>query len=108
MRLPDGWVAVDRERAAALEAELRRELPAGHRLQGLALTAVASSRDDDDVLFRPMSGGGPFYVVHLTWSVETDPAWPWTDAYDDMDDFLERRPREEMEDDWGGRDREDS
>ena len=55
-----------------------------------------------------MSGGGPFYVVHLTWSVETDPAWPWTDAYDDMDDFLERRPREEMEDDWGGRDREDS
>lgn len=97
--LPKGWVVVDSAMAAKFEAELRRELPAGHQLHGRALRAIARRDDRDDVLFVPIVPGASVYRVHLTWSVETDPRWPWTEVYDSVDDFCERWPREELADD---------
>jgi hypothetical protein len=67
------------------------------------LVAVARRHHRDDVLFRSPDGTGPVFCVHLTWAVETDPTWPWTETYTDIADFLERWPREELEeadDDW--------
>jgi hypothetical protein len=97
MELPESWIPLGREEASRLEAELRRELPAAHRLRGLDLVAVARRRLHDDVLFRPAAGGDHLFCVHLTWSVETDPTWPMTVAYRDLDHFLERWPLEEEE-----------
>jgi hypothetical protein len=94
MQLPPGWFPVDDESAARLEAELRRELPSGHVLHKRLVRAVARRQDRDDVLFRS-SEDEAVYCVHLTWSVERDPEWPGTEAYANMDDFLERWPREE-------------
>lgn len=99
MQLPEGWFSISREDAVKLEAELRREMIRSHALYGRTLRAVARRERRDDVLFRSDTDHGPVFVVHLTWSVETDPTWPWTIAYPDIDDFLERWPREELGDD---------
>jgi hypothetical protein len=96
VELPRGWVEVSGESAAKLEEELRREVPRAHRLFGRDLQAVARRQDRDDVLFRSSDGGT--FCVHLTWSVENDPKWPWTEAYRDLVDFLHRWPREELDD----------
>lgn len=98
MRLPDTWVALDANTAAKLEAELRRELPASHALQGLHLRAIARRGARDDVLFERTDSDGTVYCVHLTWSVESDPTWPWTVAYASRAEFLARWPREESDD----------
>lgn len=87
------------ESAAKLEAELRRELPAAHQLQGRPVRAVARREDQDDVLFRSAAEDGPVFCVHLTWSKESDPSWPSTDTYANLGDFLQRWPREELGDD---------
>lgn len=89
------------ESAANLEAELHRELPASHQLHGRQLEAVGRRAGRDDVLFRSRSQGGPVFWVHLTWAIENDPPWPWTETYRDLEDFLERWPREELKDDEG-------
>ena len=94
MQLPKGWIPVSGESAATLEAELHRELPVGHQLHGRQLRAVARREDRDDVLFRSAPEGGAVFWVHLSWSVESDPKWPSTDAYTNLDDFLERWPRQ--------------
>src|SRR5262245_60432115 len=99
MHLPEGWVVVDSVMAGKLEAELKRELPAGHRLAGHQLRAIARRADRDDVLFEPVGVGASVYWVHLTWSVENNPEWPWTEVYDGIDDFCDRWPREELGDD---------
>lgn len=98
MDLPKTWFALSREDAAELEKELRRELPAPHQLHGRDLIAIAHRANRKDVLFQTASGGGEFFWVHLTWSVETDPRWPWTVIYRNLADFVERWPREELED----------
>ena len=98
MILPQDWIIVDAETAAALEVELHRELPTSHQLLGRQVRAVARRTRCDDVLFCAASNDAPLYLVHLTWSVETDPKWPSTIVYDNIDDFLERWPREELED----------
>ena len=85
------------ESAAKLEAELHRELPAAHQLHGRQVHAVARREDRDDVLFLSEERG-PVFWVHLTWSMESDPKWPWTETYRNLDDFLERWPREELGD----------
>lgn len=97
VRLPDSWSPLSRDEAQAVEKELRRELPPAHQLQDHQLIALARYRRDD-ILFRSQDDQGPVFCVHLTWSVETDPAWPWTESYKDMGDFLERWPREQLDD----------
>jgi hypothetical protein len=49
----------------------------------------------DDVLVCPRTAAGPVYWVHLTWQVETDPTWPWTETYSDAADFVTRWHEEE-------------
>lgn len=74
-----------------LEDELRRELASSHRLHAQAharaLRAVARRIDRDDFLFVGDEGA---YVVHLTWSVETEPHWPTTETFRSVDDWIQR------------------
>lgn len=87
VELPDGWFELQPTTAGQLEAELRRELCSGHPLFGLPVRAVARRGDRDDVLFRSASDDRVF-VVHLTWSAETDPRWPATSEYASHQQFL--------------------
>jgi hypothetical protein len=98
MGLPETWIPLDASTAAKLEAELRRELPAGHALRDVQLRAIARRGAKDDVLFERTDSDGTVYCVHLTWSVESDPNWPWTVAYANRAEFVDRWPREESDD----------
>jgi len=89
MDLPAGWARVDADAARKLEAELRRETPLGHVLHGQAMHAIARCETSDDVLYRSESDTDAVFLIHLTWSVETDPEWPATTRYADMAVFLE-------------------
>jgi len=102
MILPQGWTPVTDAAAATLLSELRREMPATHQLRGQDVQAIARRDHRDDVLFRSPSEGGPVFWVHLTWSVESDPKWPWTVVYESLGDFLERWPREEPREELEG------
>jgi hypothetical protein len=96
--LPATWRELAPLEAASLESELRRELSPTHCLSNRMLRAIARRDGYDDVLFAPASGHAPVYCVHLTWSVETDPAWPWTNEYRDQAEFAKRWPRENADD----------
>ena len=90
MTLPAEWRTVENDEARGLIAELRRELPSGHDLFGLELEAIARHETTDDVLFRQVPDDGPRFWVHLTWNVESDPAWPHTVVCHGEEAFLER------------------
>ncbi len=79
------WERVEDGRG--LEAELARELVAGHVLFGKTVRAAARRWDRDDFLFV---GEEIVAVVHLTWSRETDPHWPSTVLYASLSDWIER------------------
>lgn len=98
MPLPPQWLELTLGQATPLEAELHRELSRDHELYGRALRAIARRERRDDVLFASADGRGPIFWVHLTWAVETNPQWPWTETYRDLDDFAERWQREELDD----------
>jgi|SRR3954467_13550385 hypothetical protein len=98
MSLPRSWQPVAADTAVQFEAELRREVCTAHRLHGLRLQAVARRENRDDVLFTSDGKLGPVFVVHLTWSIESDPKWPSVIEYADMADFLGRWEREELTD----------
>ena len=87
------WIVIPEEDAHTFEAELRREVPCGHIMYGRNLRAVAGRLDQDDVFFQE-EGDAAMLVVHLTWSVETDPKWPGVTEYRTLADSLEWWPRE--------------
>jgi hypothetical protein len=66
--LPPAWQPITTDRAQALLAELRAELPAGHVLHKVPVHAVAEAIDADDVLFRHCNDPVRFTVVHLTYA----------------------------------------
>ena len=72
------WFAVNDPRLAE---ELRRELPPGHILAGVAVAACAQRQDRDDVLFEILDGSGRLALVHLTHQAESDPRWPLTTVF---------------------------
>ena len=78
------WVA---DGSAALVGELRRELPAGPVLHGVPVAPIARRQDTDDVLFALNDGTGRVAMVHLTWAVESDPAWPATSVYSSLESW---------------------
>jgi len=90
VQLPDGWEPVVGKDAAELEAEVRREVCSSHALHGRRLRAIARRKNRKDVLFRSDGDSGAVYWVHLTWSVEADPRWPYTESYASVDDFARR------------------
>jgi hypothetical protein len=71
-------------------AELHRELPRGHVLRDVPVSALAYRQDRDDVLFAFNDGSDRVAVVHLTFRVENDPRWPITDVYESIEDFANR------------------
>ena len=69
-----------------LGEELRRELPAGHPLEGRDLAALARSERRDDVLFHD---GQDYVLVHLTWSAQNTLPFPLFEVLeDDIASFL--------------------
>lgn len=67
--------------------ELNKEMCKGHKLYGLKFKALARKADRDVFLFNVEGAGSPLYVVHLTWSKETSPEWPWITPFESKDDF---------------------
>ena len=83
------WEQLPPDRAAALEAELQRELSPGHPLHGVTLSALACSHRADDVLFR--LDDDRVADVHLTLSRKTErPPWPSHDIYPSLDAWREQ------------------
>lgn len=69
-----------------LGEELRRELPAGHPLEGRDLAALARSERRDDVLLHD---GQDYILVHLTWCAQNDLPFPLFEVVeDDIEQFL--------------------
>lgn len=94
MELLSPWYA---DRNDALAIELKREVPAGHVLRDVCVNAVARRQDKDDVLFALQDGTGRVAVVHLTWQVETDPAWPTVSMFQTIASWLETMERDHAE-----------
>ena len=82
-----------------LDTELSRTLAPGHVLEGNTFCAVARRFDRDDVLFHITSPEELYAVVHLTWATsrETDPAWPRTEIFATLDDFVNNRMKPDIE-----------
>ena len=74
----------------AFEAELRREVKAGHLLFGLPLAAIGRRYDQDDVLFAVSDGSDRVAEVHLTWAAKKEnPPWPWTSIFNSFAEWVE-------------------
>ena len=88
------WIKVS-QHAANLEAELRKELAAGHPLHSLNVRAVAQRIDADDVLFEVDSPDFRYAVVHLNWTgePERDPQWPQTETFATFQDWADNRAK---------------
>ncbi len=97
--LAEGWFESDTDRATALLAELKREVPPGHVLRGARVSVVAHRDGTDDILCRHVDDPSRFTVVHLTWlgREEIDAQHPAVEADGDFDSFLAYEAR------FGGR-----
>jgi hypothetical protein len=88
MNYLEPWYALAEEECITLRAELTRELPPGHALEGIQVKCLARRQDRDDVLFELQDGTGRFASVHLTWQVEREPPWPSTVIYEGVAEWL--------------------
>lgn len=84
------WGPVPAEHNEGTIAELRREIPAGHILNGRSIQTVGRRQDCDDVLFYLGESKPQFAVVHLTYQKETNPGWPNTWLYDSLQVWVEQ------------------
>jgi len=85
------WRPIPHDYASKAEAELHREMCAGHVLFGRTVTAVGiNGIDCDDILLYLGDTPPQFAVVHLTWKQESDPEWPWTVLYDSLTAWVEQ------------------
>lgn len=96
---PPPWysVAEDPAEAAAMEHELRRELSAGHPLFCLPIRTIGRRQRTDDVLFMIDDGTGRVAEVHLTWTQNESPPWPFTTIYPSAEAWMADRVREDRE-----------
>jgi hypothetical protein len=76
------------DNGAPLVKELERELAPGHVLYGVSVSALARHHDRDDVLFALNDGTLRVAVVHLTHSKGTDPHWPRTALFENLEAWL--------------------
>ncbi len=106
-RLPDSnlvpWLEPWVPATTGLEKELERELGVGHVLFGKPCRAVARRIDKDEVLFQVKGGTHAFAVVRLARSRQpgTDPAFPETEVYSSMDEWVEKRMKPDHEEFMG-------
>lgn len=87
MNLPPEWIEISAEEALGLENELAREVCSEHILANVPAKCIARRDGRDDFLFRVTSDNAAYAVVHLTWSKESSPDWPWAKLFSDIDDF---------------------
>jgi len=82
------WEITDAAEAQELESELERETPVGHPLRDTEVHAVACRRHRKDVVFwLPVLQS--WALVHLTWTVETEPHWPRVSLHDSWSEVAE-------------------
>ncbi len=75
-------------RAFTFEAELQREVCPGHPLHRIECRAVARSREHhDEFIFVTARPDMPVAFVHLTWTIESDPTFPYTVGYTSWEAF---------------------
>jgi len=84
------WLEPWEAATAGLEAELVREISAGHPLHNVKAISVGRRTDSDDVLFFLPEHSQPLVVVHLTWTKEFSAKWPWAVFYSSVDDWVNR------------------
>jgi hypothetical protein len=84
------WHAISPDYAAKAEAEIHREMCAGHVLLGRSVTAVGYRQDCDDVLFYLGESAPQFAVVHLTYQQETRAEWPSTTLFATLGAWIEQ------------------
>lgn len=84
------WHAIAPDYAAIAEAEIHREMCAGHILFGRSVTAIGYRQDCDDVLFYLGEVVPRFAVVHLSYQRETRPEWPSTKLFDTLIEWVEQ------------------
>jgi hypothetical protein len=85
--MPEDWDLEEDDPEAFLR-ELRRELPPGHGLHGRPAFTLANYAPADDMLYLLPGQHPQVAEVHLTWSVERDPAWPSWGSFESIDDWL--------------------
>jgi hypothetical protein len=73
------WVSVRNPKG--FEEQLARELPPGHVLLGIPVRALAQMEGSDDFLYELLDGTKRVAVVHLTFSENISPEWPWTQLF---------------------------
>ncbi len=72
------------------EAELLRELKAGHPLFGVPVSVIGRRYDQDDVLFALQDGSERIAEVHLTWAGEREkPPWPSASLFESFAAWVE-------------------
>ena len=89
--LLEGWLWIEDDAAVALEDEFHRELSDAHPLKGVRVRAVAR-RTIRTTCSSQSEESARVYCVHLTWSAQSDSAWPRYKDYQDLGDFLSRWP----------------
>jgi hypothetical protein len=81
-----------------LADELRREVCPGHLLHGRECQPVAQATDDpNEFAFATDHPDFPVAFVHLTWSVETSPKFPYTVGYPSWAAFKRHWSKDEAE-----------
>ncbi len=65
---PEGWDAATPSVRENIEAQLLRELGAGHPLATHSPTYIGRNGSSDDFVFSVTHWKAPYFVVHLTWS----------------------------------------
>mgnify|MGYP000182760372 CR=1 FL=1 len=88
LKWPVPWEPIARGSAEGWAAELNREAPPGHVLHGIPCFALGAGEHPDDILFQIEHPDAEFAFVHLTWSVEKNPDWPYAVLYKDFEEFL--------------------
>lgn len=75
----------DAEQADGLAAELQREVPPGHVLDGKVWRVIARALPNDDIV---VECGDEVAVVHLTWTQKQDRLpWPMTTFVASVEEF---------------------
>lgn len=73
------------------EKELARELCKDHSLYNVKASALAHRCDCDDILFQLSDFTHEYAVVHLTYSIESDPAYPLTELFENWEAWKNNR-----------------
>jgi hypothetical protein len=93
IRLLEPWHELSKDRAAAVEFQLQRELPLKHALYGIEARAAAICGARDDVLFELVGHEFPLAHVHLTWSHArlNDPHYPKTQFFSSWKEWVQTK-----------------